>query len=606
VRASWQETPSGDAIPGDGDREAAEEDRRRADPRPGSGADTEADARACAEPAATGASAGLSEASATGSQPVGDTAAAAGGVVLLTLAAGQFLMTLDSSVMNVSIATVAKDVGTTVTGIQGAITAYTLVMACLMITGAKIGSLIGRKRAFAIGCVIYGCGSLTTALAPNLAVLLLGWSFLEGVGAALILPAIVSLVASNFPPVRRPAAYGLVFAAGAVAVAVGPLIGGFATTYFSWRWVFAGEVLVVLVILVLARRIADAPATERPKLDLVGAGLSALGLGLFVFGILKSGEWGWIQPRSGGPRWAGFSPVIWLILGGLFVLWVFFRWEDRVEAHGGEPLVRRELFRNRQLTGGLTMFLFQYLVQAGIFFVVPLYLSVALGLSAIDTGVRILPLSITLLAAAIGVPRLLPAVSPRLLVRGGLLGLFAGTVVLMALLDVNSGAEVVLVPLLLIGLGIGTLASQLGAVTVSAVPDDQSSEVGGVQNTMTNLGASIGTALAGAILISTLTTAFAANIQHSDAIPGRVKSQAQVQLASGVPFVSDADLNKALDEAHVPPGQSDAALSAYKDARIAGLESALAVLALAVVIALFLAQKIPTRQPGAAEATTAS
>ena len=526
-------------------------------------------------------------------------AAAAGAVVLTTLAAGQFLMTLDSSVMNVSIATVAKDVGTTVSGIQGAITAYTLVMACLMITGAKVGAIIGRKRAFSIGCVIYGAGSLTTALAPNLPVLLLGWSFLEGVGAALILPAIVALVASNFAAERRPSAFGLVSAAGAVAVAVGPLIGGFATTYFSWRWVFAGEVVLVVVILVLARRIADAPVTEKPHLDLIGAGLSALGLGLFVFGILKSGEWGWIQPRSGGPVWAGLSPVIWLILGGLFVLWIFFRWEDRVFAHGGEPLVRRELFRNRQLTGGLTMFLFQYLVQAGVFFIVPLYLSVALGLSAIDTGVKILPLSITLLAAAIGVPRLFPRTSPRLLVRAGLLALFAGTVVLFALLDVSSGPEVVLVPLLLIGLGIGTLASQLGAITVSAVPDDQSSEVGGVQNTMTNLGASIGTALAGAILIATLTTSFVVNIQQSDAIPASVKSQAHTQLSGGVPFISDADLNKALDEANVPEEQSAAALTAYEDARINGLESALAILAIAAVIALFLAQSIPREQPGA-------
>ena len=547
----------------------------------------------------------MSEASAAGSAPAGNKAAAAGaagGLILLTLASGQFLMALDSSVMNVSIATVADDVGTTVTGIQGAITAYTLVMACLMITGAKIGALIGRKRAFAIGCVIYGCGSLTTALAQSLPVLLLGWSFLEGVGAALILPAIVALVASNFPAERRTTAYGLVFAAGAMAVAVGPLIGGFATTYFSWRWVFAGEVVIVLAILVLARRIADSPAEEKPRLDMVGAALSALGLGLFVFGILKSGSWGWIQPHEGGPSWGGLSPVIWLILGGLFVLWVFFRWEDRVEARGGEPLVRRDLFRNQQLNGGLTMFLFQYLVQAGVFFVVPLYLSVALGLSAIDTGVRILPLSLGLLTTAIGVPRVFPNVSPRLLVRSGLLLLFAGTALLLGLLDVDSGPEVVLVPLILIGLGIGVLASQLGAVTVSAVPDERSSEVGGVQNTMTNLGASIGTALAGAILIATLSSAFVTNIQNSDAIPSRVKSQASTELTGGVPFVSDADLNAALDEAHVPPRQSDAAVSAYQAARISGLQSALAVLAVFVVIALFLAQKIPTVQPGAKKA----
>ena len=192
---------------------------------------------------------------------------AAGGVVLVTLCAGQFLMTLDSSVMNVSIATVASDVGTTVSGIQEAITFYTLVMAALMITGGKIGGIIGRKRAFSIGCVIYGCGSFVTALAPSLTVLILGWSVLEGVGAALIMPAIVALVAANFSRDKRSGAYGLVAAAGAIAIAVGPLIGGVATTYFSWRWVFAGEVIVVLVILVLARRMADTPVTERVRLD---------------------------------------------------------------------------------------------------------------------------------------------------------------------------------------------------------------------------------------------------------------------------------------------------------------------------------------------------
>src|SRR5215831_11790398 len=211
------------------------------------------------------------------------TAAAKGtGIVLTTLAAGQFLMTLDSSVMNVSIATVAQDVGTTVTGIQSAITLYTLVMAMLMVTGGKIGSMIGRRRAFAIGCVIYGAGSLTTALAPNLAVLILGWSVLEGIGAALILPAIVALVAGNFPPEGRPRAYGLVMGAGAIAVAVGPLIGGLATTYASWRWVFVGEVIVVLAILILARRMQDAPVETRPHLDYVGSVLSAAGLGLTV------------------------------------------------------------------------------------------------------------------------------------------------------------------------------------------------------------------------------------------------------------------------------------------------------------------------------------
>jgi MFS family permease len=522
-------------------------------------------------------------------------------LVLLTLASGQFLMTLDTSVMNVSIATVAEDVDTTVTGIQGAITAYTLVMASLMITGAKIGALIGRKRAFAIGCVIYGCGSLTTALSPSLPVLLFGWSFLEGVGAALILPAIVALVAGNFPTERRPAAYGLVAAAGAIAVAVGPLVGGFFTTYFSWRWVFAGEVLIVLVILLLTRRIADAPAETRPRLDFVGTVLSAAGLGLLVFGVLRSSEWGWIHPKEDGPSWARLSPTVWLILGGLFVIWVFSRWEVRRVARGEEPLVRPGMLRNRQLSGGLIMFFFQYLAQAGLFFVVPLFLSVCLGLSALATGARLLPLSITLLVAAIGIPRFFPDVSPRLVVRCGLLALFAGTVVLLGALDEDSGPEVVFLPMLLIGLGIGALASQLGAVTVSAVPDDESPEVGGIQNTMTNLGASMGTALAGSIMIAAVTSAFLTNIQQSSAIPTRVKSEAQVELAGGVPFVSDADLEEALDESGASSRASDAAVDAYREARIKGLRSALAILAALVLGALFFTQRIPSKQPRGAE-----
>src|SRR3954453_6165005 len=195
------------------------------------------------------------------------TAKSGAGLVLAVLASGQFLMTLDSSVMNVSMATVAEDVGTTVSGIQTAITLYTLVMATLMITGGKIGTIIGRKRAFAIGCVIYGVGSFTTSIAPNLAVLLFGWSLLEGMGAALIMPAIVGLFASNFAPAGRPPAYGLVASAGAIAVAAGPLIGGLVTTYASWRWVFAGEVVVVIGILFSVRRLNEevSEVKERPK-----------------------------------------------------------------------------------------------------------------------------------------------------------------------------------------------------------------------------------------------------------------------------------------------------------------------------------------------------
>jgi MFS family permease len=527
------------------------------------------------------------------------------GIVLLTLASGQFLMTLDSSVMNVSIAQVAEDVDTTITGIQTAITLYTLVMATLMITGGKIGSLIGRRQAFAIGCVIYGAGSLTTALAPNLAILILGWSFLEGVGAALIMPAIVALIASNFPPEGRPRAYGLVASAGAIAVAAGPLIGGLATTYWTWRVVFASEVVIVSIILLLTRRMQDAAPEGHFRLDLVGVALSASGLGLAVFGVLRSGVWGWVQPRPDGPSWLGISPTLWLILVGLLILRLFMTWEDRVVAAGREPLVRLTMFRNARLVGGLLMFFFQYLIQAGLFFTVPLFLSVALGLSAFATGVRLLPLSITLLLAAVGIPKLIPRASARTVVRWGLVGLLAGVVSLIAALEVGADAEIVTVPLLLAGFGVGALASQLGAVTVSSVPDELSGEVGGLQNTTTNLGASLGTALAGSILVAGLTAAFIQGIQENPDVPDEIASSEQVELAAGIPFVSDADLESALLEGGVTDARAQTILEENEAARIAGLRASLSILAVAGLIALYFTRMIPIEPVGASSKESA-
>ena len=527
----------------------------------------------------------------------GGRATSAAGTVLVTLAAAQFLMTLDTSVMNVSIATVAKDLGTTVTGIQTAITLYTLVMASFMLTGSKIGEIAGRKRAFTIGCVIYGAGSFTTSISPNLGVLIFGWSLLEGLGAVLIMPAVVALVASNFPPEARPRAYGLVASAGAIAVAVGPLVGGLVTTYASWRWVFAGEVVIVAGILLLVRRIRDAVPEHRPRLDGVGTVLSALGLALIVFGVLRSGVWGWVQPKSDGPAWLGLSPVIWLVLVGGILVRLFFAWEHRRIGRGQEPLLDPAILEHVQLRAGLFLFSFQFLIQAGLFFTIPLFLSVALGLSAVATGVRLLPISVTLLLAAAGIPRFFPHASPRRVVQLGLVLLFLAMVVLIAALDVGAGAEITTIPLLLAGLGIGALASQLGGVTVSSVSDAETAQVGGIQNTATNLGASLGTALAGAILIAALTTSFLQGIEQNPAVPKEVTQAAEVKLSGGAPFISDANLKIALANAGVPDATAGAIVAENEKARIAGLRAALGVLAVTALIALFFTRRLPTEQP---------
>ncbi len=522
-------------------------------------------------------------------------------LVLLTLAAAQFLMILDSSVMNVSMAQVAEDLDTTITGIQTAITLYTLVMASLMITGGKLGSILGRRRAFGIGLVIYGIGSFTTALAPNLTVLLIGWSLFEGIGAALILPAIVALVAANVPAQGRAAAYGMVAAAGGMAVAAGPLIGGAVTTFASWRYVFAGEVIIVIAILLVLRKINDVEVTPS-HLDLVGSLLSIVGLSLIVLGVLQSGEWGWLRPQPDGPTVFGTSPVIWMITAGLLVLYCFLLWQNRMIRREHEPLVDPEIFENRQMTGGLIMFFFQYIVQAGVFFAVPLFLSVALGLSALETGIRIFPLSVALLVAAAGIPKVWPQASPRRVVRLGLIPMLAGTLMLVGGMDPGANAAVVSIPMLLLGLGMGALSSQLGAVTVSALPDERAPEVGGLQNTVTNLGISLGTALVGSVLIAALSSAALAGISGNAELEASVQDQVTTEITSGVAFVSDAQLEDALAEAGVDEASADEIVQINTDARLEALQAAFAVAAVLAALAFLFTGRLPTVAPGSEQA----
>ncbi|MGB6052721.1 MAG: MFS transporter, partial [Rhodococcus sp. (in: high G+C Gram-positive bacteria)] len=284
---------------------------------------------------------------------------------------------------------------------------------------------------------------------------------------------------------------------------------------------------------------------------------------------------------------------------GTMLLYVFMRWQTHLAESGREPLIDPRLFRNRQLTGGLTMFFAQFTVQAGVFFTVPLFLSVVLELSALQTGIRLIPLSIALLVAAAGIPKLWPRANPRRVVRWGLASMTIGILVLVAGLDPGANAGIVAVPMLLMGLGLGALASQLGAVTVSAVPDSQSAEVGGLQNTATNLGASLGTALIGSVLIATLSATIVAGIQSNPDVPAATKEQASTELASGVPFLSDSQLRVALDEASVSESTAQEIVDLNADARLEALRVALALAALLGLTALFFTGNIPRQAPAA-------
>ena len=380
-------------------------------------------------------------------------------------------------------------------------------------------------------------------------------------------------------------------------MAAGPLIGGLFTTYLSWRWVFVSEVLVVLVILTLNRRTADVPAATGVRLDLVGTALSGVGMALIVFGVLRAGAWGIVRPKTDAPQLFGVSIVLWLELAGGLVLWLFFTWEERRIARGRAALVDPAILRYPVLRAGLTSFFFQYVVIAGLFFTIPLYLSVALGLSAVATGVRLLPLSATLLLGAVGIPRLLPNASPRRVVRLGFVALFAAIVVLLALLSVGSGPEVVTWPMLLAGLGLGALASQLGAITVSSVPDERSGEVGGLQNTLTNLGSSIGTAVSGAVLISALTASFFTGIRDNPDVPKRASSRRRRSSSrEGCPSSPMPTSTTPWRRSTSRRRRSPPCGTATPTARIAGLQAALGVLAAMALVGMFATGHVPRRR----------
>jgi len=431
--------------------------------------------------------------------------------MILPLALAQFIASFAATNMNVAITAIASELGTTVSGVQTAITLFTLTMAALMIPGSKLTDIWGRKRCFVIGLSVYGIGALLALLAQGLGLLIFGYSLLEGVGSALMIPPIYILVTVTFPDVKSRARYfGIVSGAGGLGAAAGPLIGGVITSAISWRASFGLQVLVVAWIIFLARRIHDpARPGPAPRFDLGGAILSAAGLFFVVLGLLQSRTYGFFVSRADFTIGStvviakgGVSPV-WLYeaIGALFLLWYFLSAHAR-EQKGKDVLLALRLFRSRISDLGLGTQFLQWLTLQGSFFVVSVYLQEVWHYTAIKTGLILTPATIGILAASAAAARLARRHPQRSLIIAGFLATTAGLLLLLALVRQHSSILSWIPGLLLFGIGVGIMLTSSVNVVQSSWPDKDQSEISGLSRSVSNLGSSFGTALVGSVLVA--------------------------------------------------------------------------------------------------------
>ena len=516
---------------------------------------------------------------------------------LFVLSAAQFLMVLDQAVMNVAITQLTLDFNTSVTVIQGVITIYALTMAMLMLTGGKVGDIVGRRRAFTVGLIIYGAGSALTAASWNVGSLLLGWSILEGIGAALVLPALVALVASTYADKDRVVAFAVLGGVAGAGIAVGPIIGGFFTTHLSWRLVFVGEVVIALAIVVFVRLIKDAKVDHKPKLDYVGSLLSGLGLGMIVITFLMAPTWGWVVPKNSPIEPLGFSLTPFVIAGGFIVLWLFARWEDRRERLGLDPLVKMALFKIGALRDSLASFLTQNVILLGIFFVLPLYFQIVLGLDALETGIKMLPISIAMFVTSLSGAALVRRFSPKRIVQAGFGILAVAAFAILAFIQPELDSLGFSLALAVLGIGVGLGASQLGNIVASSVGAQDRSEAGGLQNAAMNLGSAIGTALIGAVVVGSLVSAFIGNVQTNDAVPSDLTNEIEISVTAEASFVSANHIDTALRDAGVDEATTTKIVADFKDAQLDALRAGLLIVAFIALGSLLFTRRLPDKVP---------
>ncbi len=506
----------------------------------------------------------------------------------------QFLMLLDTSVMNVAISQLVEDFDTDVTSIQAAITFYALVMAALMLTGAKLADVLGRRRAMVIGMLIYGAGSALTAVSWSVGVLTFGWSVLEGIGAALVLPAMWALVPAIYRGRDRATAFGLLGGVAGAAVAVGPILGGYFTTELSWRYVFVGEVILALLIVVgLYVYVKENRPDEAPAIDWAGSVLSAVGMTLVVFGVLQASDWGLITPRNSPVEILGLSLTPFLILAGLLTFSLFVRWERWRSQRGEATLVRLTMFENVPFRSGLVMLVMQSVILAGVFFALPLFLQVVLGLNALDTGVRLLPVSLTLFVVSVFGSQFLLRFSPKRVVQVGLLVILTAIVVVLGTIKPDVDGSDFALAMALFGIGIGMLSAVLGNLIMSTVNSNERNDASGLVNAGGQLGQSLGTAVIGTVVVATLTSVFIGGVAADDRVPAEVAEAIEVQAQAGLNFVSDEDLDGYLTDAGLETSLTDPVLTSYRQAQLDALRYAMFAAATLVLISMFLARNIP-------------
>lgn len=519
---------------------------------------------------------------------------------VIVLAAAQFVMVLDSTVMNVSISTVVKDLDTTVEAMQAAITFYALTMAAMMVLGAKLGDVWGRRRAFVIGAIVYAMGSFTTAIAPNIGILFLGWSVIEGLGAVLVVPAIAALVADNYTGRARITAYAIIGAVSGAAVAAGPLIGGFVTTYLNWRFVFASEVVIMAIVLLAVRAIKENSTARHITVDALSVIYSAFSLILIVYGMLQSKTWGWIEPLQ-APEIAGvtitpfgLSVVPFLILIGAIFMRLFWVRQLKLKEKGREQLIDVSMFSIAALRSGLAVLGAQYAIIGGVFFMIPVYLQMTLGLDALETGLRIFPLSLALMLFSFVGTKLSAVWSPRRIVRVGQVILVLSILVLLGSVSIDLKQFMFSVGMFTAGAALGLLASQLGNVNMSAVDESRSSEVGGVQGVFQNLGSSLGTALIGSILIFSLTSSFIGAV-NSSTLPDPVKDSVNQMKSQGVSIIPAAEVEQLGEKQGLNQQQAQQLESVYADSQVSALRVALMGLLIFSVFSMAFSRSIPAQ-----------